>query len=139
MGNSRQGISTPVPKALLLCDSVVVDERSKKTTLVGIFDRIFIRKFPGSHGPLTIYARLTDAEGRYELRIDYVQVKTDKLLAQAKLPALEIPDRLKEHEVIIEPPPVQIPEPGQYEFRLWANERYVGRVKFEAFGSERKE
>ena len=124
--------STPYPLAILLCDQIIVDERSKKKTLVGIFDLIYARQFPVGHRPLSIYVRLTDAEGQYEFRMDYVQVKTDKLLGRGEIPAVPITDRLKTHELIMEFPPIKIPEPGDYEFRLWANDRYVGRVKFAA-------
>lgn len=124
------GSATPFPLALILCDSAIVDETSKKKTLVGIFDRILVERFPATHRPLTIYARLTDAEGRYDFRVDYVQVKTDKILAQGKLAGIDIPDRLTPFEILLTPPPIPIPEPGQYEFRVWANGRYVGRVAF---------
>ena len=124
--------STPYPLAILLCDQIIVDDRSKKKTLVGIFDLIYARQFPAKHHSLSVYVRLTDAEGQYKFRMDYVQIKTDKLLGRADIPAVTITDRLKAHELVMEFPPIEIPEPGDYEFRLWANDRYIGRVKFTA-------
>ena len=124
--------STPYPLAILLCDQIIVDERSKKKTLVGIFDSIYARQFPVRHRSLSVYVRVTDAEGQYEFRMDYVQVKTDKLLGTGKILAVPITDRLKAHELIMEFPPIEIPEAGDYEFRLWANGRYIGRAKFAA-------
>ncbi|MBE9512455.1 MAG: hypothetical protein IMY77_00105 [Chloroflexi bacterium] len=138
MSELAQGASTPFPVALLLCDSVVVDERSKKKTLVGVFDNINAVSFPTTYRPITLYARLTDAEGQYSFRLDYVQVKTDQLLAKAEIPSLNIPDRLSAYEIMLEPPPIVIPEPGEYEFRLWANDRYIGRVKFRANKIEKR-
>jgi hypothetical protein len=124
--------STPYPLAILLCDQIIVDEISKKKTLVGIFDLIYAKQFPIIHRPLSAYVRLTDAEGKYDFRMDYVQVKTDKRLGHAEIPAVSIPDRLKAHELVMEFPPIKIPKPGDYEFRLWANNRYLGRAKFTA-------
>ena len=72
MPDQEERLSTPFPLALLLCDSVIVDERSKKKTLVGVFNRVWAKQFPTTYSPLTIYARLTDAQGRYDFRIDYV-------------------------------------------------------------------
>ena len=126
------GGSTPYPLAILLCDQIIVDEISKKKTIVGIFDLIYAEKFPAEHRPLSVYVRLTDAEGQYAFRMDYVQVKNDKLLAQTEIPGVSINDRLKAHELIMQFPPIKIPEPGEYEFRLWANDRYIGRMKFTA-------
>lgn len=124
--------STPYPLAILLCDQIIVDERSKKKTLVGVFDVIHVKNFPALHPSLSIYARLTDAEGQYKFRMDYVQVKNDGLLFRVETPNIAIADRLRVQELVMQFPPIQIPEPGEYEFRLWANERYIGRVKFTA-------
>lgn len=132
MSDSPKGTSTPYLLAILICDSVIVDERSKKKTLVGIFDNINSREFPAVHTSLAVFARLIDAEGEYSFRIDYVQVKEDKLLVRAEIPGVTIPDRLKIHDLVIEPPGIQLPEPGEYEFRLFANDRYLGRTKFTA-------
>ena len=122
---------TPFPLALLICGSAITEAGTNKKTLVGIFDRVWAKQFPVNQ-TMTIYARLTDAQGRYEFRIDYVQVKTDKKLAEGKISEVDIADRLQTSDILMTPPPVLIPEPGQYEFRLWANDRYVGRVKFTA-------
>lgn len=132
MPETTEGVLTPFPLALLLCDSVIVDEQSKKKTLVGVFDRVLAKQFPARHRPVTIYVRLTDAEGRYNFRIDYIQARTDKVLAQGKITGVDIPNRSRVHEIILRPLPVPIPEPGEYEFRLWANDRYVAQVKFVA-------
>jgi len=128
----------PYSLAMLLCDQVIVDERSKKKTLVGLFDIIYSKSFPTKHPSLSIYTRLTDAEGQYNFRMDYVQVKTDKLLGRADMPPIDVTDRLKINELVMQFPPIDIPEQGEYEFRLWANERYISRVKFTALKLEEK-
>jgi len=132
MSKKSQDTPTPFLKALLLCEEIIVDERSKKKTLVGIFDNINVEKFPYVHLRLMIYVRVMDAQGEYRFRIDYVQVKTDQLLGRSEIPPITIQDRLRTQELIITPPPIPIPAPGEYEFRLWANDRYVGRVSFTA-------
>ena len=123
---------TPFAVALLLCDDVIVDERSKKKTLVGVFDQVLAHQFPVEHRPLTIYARLKDAEGQYHLRVEYVQVSTDRVLGRGDLGTMTIPSRLFITELVLTPPTIRIPEAGAYEFRIWANDRYIGRIAFEA-------
>lgn len=128
--------TTPMPLALLLCDTMITDANTRKTTIVGIFERILVNSFPASH-QLSIYARLTDAQGQYEFRFDYAQVKTNTILAQGGFKNVNVPDRLIAFEILLTPPPIPIPEAGQYEFRLWANNRYVGRVGFTAVARSR--
>ena len=130
--NDTPSANTPYPKALLLCDAIIVDEISKKKTLVGVFSQINIESFPAHFYPMTLYARLIDAEGVYDFILQYVQVSNDKLLNKADIPNVTIPDRLAIHEIVIKLPILPIPDPGQYEFRIWANNKYVGSTSFKA-------
>ena len=75
---------------------------------------------------------MTDGEGSYTFRMDYVQVRTDKVLTQGQMPGITFDSRFSIVELLLDPPPVPIPEAGQYEFRIWANDRYVGSTRFTA-------
>lgn len=123
---------TPFAVALLLCDDVIVDERTKKKTLVGVFDQVLAADFPIDHRPITIYAKLKDAEGQYRFRVDCVQVGTDEAFGRIDLGPVTIPNRLAITELVLGSLGLRIPKAGAYEFRIWANDRYVGRVAFEA-------
>ena len=120
---------TPIALAILLCDNVITDKDTKKKTIVGIFSRIFGPNFPIYHS-FTIYMRLIDAEGNYNFRVEYVQMKTDKILVKGEISGIKVHDRLEIVEIILKPPPIKIPQPGKYEFRIWANNKYMGRVSF---------
>jgi hypothetical protein len=139
MNESVKGTTTPFALAILICDQVIVDEKSKKKTLVGVFDTINAVEFPANHPRVSIYARMTDAEGQYDFRIEHVQVKTDKLLFKGEILGVTVPDRLKMHELVLELQNVPLPESGEYEFRLWANDKYIGRVKFIAAEVKKQE
>jgi len=115
---------------MLLCDQAITDAESGKKTLVGIFDRVF---YPGGNValPVTIFARLTDAEGSYRFAVEYAHVTSDRLLGRAEIPEpVQIPDRLKFHELIMRTLAL-IDAVGMYEYRLFANGLYLGRVPFE--------
>ena len=125
---STSGV-TPYLLAMLLCDQAIVEAGTNKKTLVGIFDRVNVVGVGLTPG---VYAKLTDAEGRYRFRIDYVHVPTDRMLGQAETPDLiEVRDRLESFELVVRFPAV-VDQPGLYEFRLFANGAYVGRTTFSA-------
>jgi hypothetical protein len=130
MSQHRESIP-PIPVAFLLCDQVITDEATKKKTLVGVFDRVWATRFPTEHRPVALYARLYDAEGEHEVRVEYVKVGEEKVLAEAK-GTLRVHDRKRPVEFVITLPAIPIPEPGKYEFRLWVSGRYVQRVIFTA-------
>jgi len=121
----------PIPMAFLICDQVITDEATKKKTIIGVFDRIWVAKFPTNHHPIAVYARFFDAEGTFDVRVQYVKVDNESVLAEANM-TMNVPQRHTAAEFAIAFPPVPIPEPGDYEFRLWINHRYVQKVGFAA-------
>jgi len=118
---------SPYLLALLLCDNIVSDPYTGKPTLIGIFSHFRADKFPMQF-QTSIYARFIDAEGKYNFRIEYAQVETNIVLSQAKFQDMKIPDRLEPFDFITRTPVLSIPKPGKYEFRLYANDKYIGRA-----------
>jgi hypothetical protein len=123
--------STPVPVAFLVCDQVIVDAGSGKKTIVGVFDRIWCERFPARYRPAWIYFKAIDCEGEYEHRIEYVQVSTQKILIQGK-GQLVHSDRHQYAEFTLQCPPLPLTEPGEYEFRLWLNNKFVSSIRVTA-------
>lgn len=120
---------------MLLCDQIITDRESGKKTLVGVFDRAYYAGEPSAM-PVAIFARLTDAAGAYHFAIEYAHVTTDRVLARAEIPEpVQIPDRLKFHELLMRTTAV-IDALGIFEFRLYANGTYLGRVPFEVVPPE---
>lgn len=141
MTTDERTLSKVVPYllAILVCDSGAVDRNSGKKTLVGIFDRVWAEKFPTSRW-LSVYFKLSDAQGDYRFKVQYAQVKTDNILAEAETNALNIKSRLDIRDFLITyPVRLLMPEAGQYEFRLYANNMFLGRIAINAVLREKRE
>ena len=130
----------PITQTFILCDQVITDEATKKKTLIGVFDRIWVSNFPAKHSPAALYIRLFDAQGDCDIRVDYVRVDNQTVLGQVT-GKMQSGKRHTTVELAIALPPIDIPAPGEYEFRLWINELYSHRVRFvaEQLPSERKQ
>lgn len=121
----------PVLVAALLCDSLSVDPSSGKKSLIGIFDRLRVAQFPTGR-IFTLYAKFTDALGRYHLKVQYVQEASDTVLGVIEA-ELRASDRTMGTELTITmPAAIAVPAAGRYEFRIFANEVYLGRTYFDA-------
>lgn len=119
--------SIPSLLAILMCDQVIIDAATSKKTLVGLFDHIGASQFPAMQ-PVGFYARLTDLEGEYTFVIRVVNLTDgEKRVGELRTPPIKQPDRLAFLELALNLPPVPFPQPGQYEFQLYANEDYIGR------------
>jgi hypothetical protein len=80
---------------------------------------------------MSLYIKLTDAEGYYKLEVRYVQVSSGNILAQAD-GELRSSNRLASVDLYIQFPPLPIPEPGRYEFQIWANSAFLGATFIDA-------
>lgn len=120
----------PVLVAALVCDAAVTDPSTSKKTLVGIFDKVNVGQFP-TQRPMSLYLKVTDAEGYYDIEVRYVQVGSGKVLAEAK-GKMHSNNRLMSLDLNIAFPPLPIPDKGRYEFQIWANSMFLGATFIDA-------
>ena len=120
----------PVLVAALVCDVAVPDPSTGKKNLIGIFDRVYVGKFSTTR-PMSLYMKVTDAEGDYELEARYVQISSGKVLARAE-GELHSKNKLASIDLIVPFPPLLIPKEGRYEFQIWANSIFLGSTFIDA-------
>ncbi|MDP2952815.1 MAG: hypothetical protein Q8O76_05825 [Chloroflexota bacterium] len=120
----------PVLVAVLACDVAVADPSTGKKNLIGIFDRVNVGRFP-TQRPISLYIKVTDAEGYYKIEVRYVQVRSGQILAKAE-GELHASDRLVSSDMHIPFPPLPIPEEGRYEFQVWFNSMFLGGTSITA-------
>ena len=120
----------PLLVAALVCDAGVVDPNTGKKTLVGVFDRVEVETFP-TRLAMSLYFKVTDAEGRYKVEIRYIQADTDETLAGIR-GEFQSADRLKSSDFIMQCPPLPIPEAGRYAFQFWVNSLFLGSAFVDA-------
>lgn len=112
---------------MVVCDQAIPHADTNKVTLVGIFDRIQGGQFPLHWArPTAIYARVTDAEGDYEIRLELVRLEDERTVGRVD-GRIAIEDRMASREMIFDLEAALVFErPGRYEFRLFADRRHIG-------------
>ncbi len=124
---------SPKPKvnAMLICDKVITEAGTNKKSLIGIFENINARKFPCVHAFLSVYIKLTDAQGAYKFRLDLVDLESGTVIGNGKIPDdVTIPDPLSTHELIFNLAGLKFNHPGKYEFQIFANDNIAGQKSF---------
>lgn len=124
------GQGKPMLIAALVCDVAVKDPTSGKISLIGIFDRVHVKEFP-SKRPVSLYAKLTEAEGQYEFQARYVYSNTGEKLAEAK-GKFTAKEKLATVELNLQFPPLPIPGEGRYDFQIWVNGAFLGQTFIDA-------
>ena len=120
----------PVLVAALVCDAAVADPASGKKNLIGIFDRMWVGRFPTAR-PMFLYWKITDAEGRYRITVRIVHANRNKEVGKAEV-EVQVHDRLLASDFLLELPPVPFEEEGRYEFQILMNDMYLGSAVVDA-------
>ena len=116
--------------AALVCDVAVKAPTSGKISLIGIFDRVHVKEFPAKR-PVSLYAKLTEAEGTYDFQARYVYSNTGEKLAEAK-GQFTAKEKLATVELNLQFPPLPIPGAGRYDFQIWVNGAFLGQTFIDA-------
>ena len=114
----------PQIKSFLIADMVIQEHGSNKWSAIGIFDRIYAQGFPYLHNTLALYIKLSDAEGSYDIRVEFCD-ENDRKIAIFKGIKLSVPSRLNTPDFGIRTRNLQVPKPGQYCFNLYFNDEFV--------------
>lgn len=123
--------SVPKTNAMLICDYVITERSTNKKSLIGVFENIGAVHFPCTHFQLSVYIKLTDAQGHYRFRLELVDLKTDTLIGKSEMPdMIQIPNPLITHELVFNLRGLRFPHAGEYEFRIFANDRIFGQKSF---------
>lgn len=121
----------PVTNAMLICDKVITEARTNKKSLIGIFENISAHEFPCIHHFLSVYIKLTDANGSYKFRLELVDLEDNSAVGKTEIPEdIAIRDPLKTHELVFNLVGLKFAHPGKYEFRIFANDEIFGQKTF---------
>lgn len=108
----------------IICDVAVQDPGSGKWSLIGVFGNVNVTTFPTAR-PMTVFFRLSDAQGLYDVEVRFVRADDGVLIAKANAEA-NVPDRFAQPELGIPFPPLRLEKPGTYEFQVWVNDVFLG-------------
>lgn len=120
----------PILKAMLLCDKTIVEEGTRKRSLIGLFDRIRCQQFPLVHGPMSIYVQFREIEGEFDFNLELFDVTNNKPINKALIKSYKVNDRNQECELVFNFLSVKFDHPGEYEFRIFVNELLFGQKSF---------
>lgn len=129
---------SPVCKAILLADNVIIDALTQKASVIGIIDK-FGRIGSGHITRFTAYAQLVGGIGTYNITIEIQDLSDDNVIARSPDVQIGFRDRFHRNSVVIPVPPLHLPHEGEYSVVLCADGNEVDRQQFTVSNLERKE
>lgn len=126
MDETARDVPPPVLLSAIVCDAVIVDKRTDKGTVVGVFDTIHAPQYPARHHTLCLFCQLTNGRGRVGVHIRIVDLEDEeKVLIETTLPA-EFVDVRQVANVIWEVGGLVFPHPGEYRVQLLVGTEFLG-------------
>ena len=124
----------PEVLALLICEGVIEDSRSKNKTIVSTFNRITSKGYPARHDRLAAFVSMTNGHGDYELKIRIVHADSapgaDTLLEAGGQIAFADPRAVV--DLTLDLRGLAIPKPGGYVIQVEVDGDVVKQRRFDA-------
>src|SRR5437868_1545936 len=122
----------PVVLGLTLCDYVIVEERTKKVSLIGTFTGLGVPEFPAQPPPFSVFAILTDGLGDATMELDVTHMETnDSIFSHSGV--LNFPDKVAEVAYHMRLRQCVFPAAGLYQFTLTVNGEWAAQRRLRVY------
>lgn len=132
----------PVCLSMVVCDDVVRDRTTGKSTLVGVFRSVSARSYPTVLPRLTVWLELTSGHGDTELRLGLRRLSRDRPEGELVFGtgmAVNFPDPLTVLDLSVDVLSLGLPTPGDYRFRLESAGILIAERRIEVLRDNRGE
>jgi hypothetical protein len=126
----------PACKAILLCDAILVDPFSGKTSLCGLTERFVVAQFPGTTARFYAYLQLTNGIGKYKIAVEVQNVADANTVARGDIVEMTFRDRAAKVILVIPVPSLPLPRAGWYDFIVMADGQEIDRQSFAAVSAK---
>ena len=128
----------PIVLGLSICDYVIVEEKTKKVSLIGHFSGLAVDEFPTKALPFSVYAALSDSVGRLKIRLVVTRLDTGEVTYEVEN-QVSFPDKLTAVHLVCRLNNCEFPAPSWYQFTLLSENEWLAqrRVRVYAKGGEK--
>jgi hypothetical protein len=137
MLEGRRPPMVPRPSAigLTLCDYVIVEEGTKKSSLIRAFTGLRAQGFPWTPRPFCVFATLTDGLGEGVIELTLTRLETDEEVYTIRR-SLRFPDRFMEVRAFFRLAECTFPASGAYVFSLLIDGEWVAHRRLRVYSRE---
>jgi hypothetical protein len=118
--------------ALLVADQIYRDQGSNKHIIAGTFHQLNISTFPAVfHKSIGVFIKLGSFAGSVDVGLVFEEVATGETLLRTRASGVSCQDRDCPLELALEVPPLPLPRPGRYAFKLLVNGNVIGTAEID--------
>jgi len=125
----------PNAVALLLCEQTIVEEKTHNVTPINQFFRRRVAYFPSPPLTFTVFAILTDGQGRNAMKVQVTHLATMEDLYTRSW-QMTFRDPLAQVRVMLRVRDCSFPAPGLYQVSLNGNNELIAQCTFQLLEAE---
>jgi hypothetical protein len=118
----------PVAIGLLLCEQVIIEEKTRNVTPVNCFTQRLVEGFPSKPFPFVVFAVLTDGLGEVRLEVAIQRLDTLEEVYQRTLTA-RFPHPLREVRCVFRVRDCSFPVAGAYQVMILAEDELLAQKR----------
>ena len=124
--------------AILVCDQIIRDVQTNKSSLIGLFNRITAENFPSIHPRIHVFVSLTNGHGTGDGELRCVRRDVDETIGGMK-GKIKFPSPLAVVDMNFNIAGIHFPGPGRYSFDFYFNGELLGSRPFEVMAEPNAE
>ncbi|MCK4325473.1 hypothetical protein KAW55_01805 [bacterium] len=124
-----ESVRKPNLLSINICDQVIREEGTHKSSLIGMFSNINAIKFPCTHPSLHVYIAVTGGRGRQTGELRFINDEMNETVVALK-GDVEFPNPLAVVEMNFRIANLRLDRPGTYHFEFWLDSELVGHRYF---------
>jgi len=128
-------VPRPLVLGLTLCDYALVEEGTKKVSLIGAFSGIRAASFPFFRPSFCVFASLTDGEGDADVDLTVTHLESDEEVYFLQR-SVRFPGRFTEVRTLFRIADCRFPAAGAYFFTLRVDREWVAHRRIQVYPSE---
>ena len=124
-----------IPKclAILVCEGVVEDSRTRNKCILNTYNTINSPQFPARKDRLAVFVSLTDGRGESPLELRLIRFENGMSNGMLSLKGkIEFKDPVTVVDVTFDIRDLIFPAPGEYEIQVWIGDEMIGARKMTA-------
>jgi hypothetical protein len=118
----------PVARGLLVCEKIVVEDRTRNVTLVNIFTTRRVRVVPSPPRPFAVFSSLADGLGNIALDLTVTRLDTDEEIDRWSQ-VVRFTDPLQEVRYLYRIEEFSYPVLGTFQFALLADGEPIAQTR----------
>ncbi len=121
----------PILQYVIMCDDVAVYQDSNKVAILGVFEQIYVEKFPAVHSKLWLLSRFTDGQGSFSTQTKIFNPQGQSIFESDKV-NFELAETEVSYNINGQLVGLPLDEEGTYWVETYLEEELVNRIPFQA-------